>query len=203
MLRGDGGLPARAGQAARRRSTRSCAPSRPRPRTLPLHEPLVELARASGPAASSWSSGCWRWSSGGAARPTWASPARCCCWRRTSPSATSATATRALDLHRRAEEMQPRSLEVLSGIARLARQQAGLRRVRSGRGPAQARRRRGAQRRRPPPRRCTWPAALELGRPEDARGRHRQPARGHREEPRRRARARRWSPPRACPRRIW
>ncbi|HXU00707.1 MAG TPA: tetratricopeptide repeat protein, partial [Polyangia bacterium] len=31
--------------------------------------------------------------------------------------------TRALDLHHRAEEMQPRSLEVLSGIARLAQQQ--------------------------------------------------------------------------------
>jgi hypothetical protein len=34
--------------------------------------------------------------------------------------------TRALDLHRRAEEMQPRSLEVLSGIARLAQQQGNM-----------------------------------------------------------------------------
>ena len=33
---------------------------------------------------------------------------------------------RALDLHRRAEEMQPRSLEVLSGIARLAQQQGNV-----------------------------------------------------------------------------
>ena len=33
---------------------------------------------------------------------------------------------RALDLHRRAEEMQPRSLEVLSGIARLAQQQGDV-----------------------------------------------------------------------------
>jgi tetratricopeptide repeat protein len=32
--------------------------------------------------------------------------------------------TRALDLHRRAEEMQPRALDVLSGIARLAQQQS-------------------------------------------------------------------------------
>ena len=33
---------------------------------------------------------------------------------------------RALDLHRRAEEMQPRSFEVLSGIARLAQQQGNV-----------------------------------------------------------------------------
>jgi len=34
--------------------------------------------------------------------------------------------TRALELHRRAEEMQPRSFEVLSGIARLAQQQGNV-----------------------------------------------------------------------------
>ena len=95
---------------------------------------------------------------------------------------------RALDLHRRAEEMQPQSLGVLSGIARLARRARRRRRVRPGRRPAQARRRRGAQR--PGRRRRAVPGGGARARA----GRRRahagiaSPVRRAGEEPRRRAR---------------
>ena len=109
---------------------------------------------------------------------------------------------RALELHRRAEEMQPQSLGVLSGIARLAARARRRRRVRPGRRPAQARRRRGAQR--PGRRGRAVPGGGAGARAAgDARRRHRQPVRSAGQEPRRRARRRRWSRRRACRRPSW
>ncbi len=94
---------------------------------------------------------------------------------------------RALDLHRRAEEMQPQSLGVLSGIARLAREQgdvaecdrvAGLLKLAA----AEARNAQAAADA------LYLAAELELARPEMPRRRHRHPVRSAGQEPRRRAR---------------
>ena len=109
----------------RRRSTRSCGRWRRRPRLAHLHAPLAELARA-----------CGRWQP--LVDRLLALVER---RRRKADMGLASTLlllaaeiaerdfddqTRALELHHRAEEMQPRSLDVLSGIARLAQQQGNV-----------------------------------------------------------------------------
>ena len=108
--------------------------------------------------------------------------------------------TRALDLHRRAEEMQPRSFEVLSGIARLAQQQGELRRMRSRRGAAQAVGAEEARSPKPPPRRCIAPPRSSSVAPRRATPASPTSARRSRRAAIWSAR-RRWSRARACPRR--
>ena len=151
-LRRDGGEPARAGRAPRPPSTRSCGRWRPRPEIAQPPRAAHRAGTRGGQAASA------RRSAAGAGR---AAPPQ---GRRRASRATLlllaadiaerdfGDQTRALDLHRRAEEMQPRSFEVLSGIARLALQRGERGRMRPG-----GRRCSSS----PPPRRATPTAAAE------------------------------------------
>ena len=181
-LRRDGREPPRAGQARgglRRAAARRRIRARER---CPARAARRDGARVRAD-WSSWSSGCWRSSSVAAARPTWASPARCCCWRRTSPSATSAircarsictAAPRRCSPVRstssrgsRASRSSRRNVaecDRVTGVFKLTAAEA-----RTPEAAAEA---------------LYRAAGLELGRARDARRRHRRAVRGDREEPR-------------------
>ena len=187
-LRRDGREPARAGQAWRRPSTRSCAPSRRRPSARTLHEPLAELARACGQA--------------GAARR---SPARA--RRAAAPQGRHGRRQHAAAAgggDRRARLRRSRRARWICTAAprRCSRGRSTCCPASPGSRSKQGERRRMRSRRRrcsswPPPRRAAPDAAAEAlyraagarARPRrDARRRHRQSVRGDREEPRSRAR---------------
>ena len=168
-------------------SRRSCGRSSPRPELARLHAPLVELARAAGQLQP-------------LVERLLALVER---RRRKADMGVAATLlllaadiaerdfgdqTRALDLHRRAEEMQPRSFDVLTGIARLAQQQGERRRVRSRGARVQARAPARRAARRPPRRRCTGPPRWSSARAETREAGIASLSRGDREERRSRTR---------------